>query len=124
MTAVKLRPSEASRDRVQVELRDSTSTSPDWSAVKRSFVDRPRNCTLLASLNRAAAIARQKSTSIPVQLPLSSGLEKPGIPWLTPHTTEPRCLTLFNVCAEAGSAAQNPATASTTISHFMIALPH
>jgi hypothetical protein len=38
------------------------------------------NLTLLGSLKIAAAIARQKSTSKPVQLPLSSGLENPGNP--------------------------------------------
>ena len=54
------------------------------------FADRPLavsglNLTLVASPNTAAATARQVSTSMPVQLPLSSGLEKPGSPVVTPH---------------------------------------
>ena len=73
---MKLAPSEVSRDSVQVVLRDSTSISPDCSAVKRSLADSGTNLTLVGSLKIAAAIARQTSTSSPVQLPLSSGDEK------------------------------------------------
>src|SRR4051812_33594828 len=101
MTPVKLAPSEVSRESVQVVLRDSTSISPDCSAVKRSLADNGANLTLLASLNTAAAIARQISTSSPAQLPLSSGAEKPGKPWLTPHDSMPRSLTVLRVCAVA-----------------------
>ena len=43
---MKLRPSEVSRDEVQVVLRASTSTSPDCSAVKRSLADSGTNLTL------------------------------------------------------------------------------
>ena len=81
----KFRPSDVSRDSVQVVLRDSTSISPDCRAVKRSFADSGTNFTLVGSLKIAAAMARQKSTSSPVQLPLSSGAENPGRPWLTPQ---------------------------------------
>ncbi len=59
-------------------LRDSRSISPDCRAVKRSLADSGTNLTLVGSLKMAAATARQMSTSIPVQLPLSSGAEKPG----------------------------------------------
>src|SRR5262249_45439841 len=99
--AAKFRPSEVSRESVQVELRDSTSISPDCSAVKRSFADSGLNFTLLASLKMAAAMARQKSTSKPVQFPLSSGLEKPGRPCVTPQISAPRSITFFRVCAVA-----------------------
>ena len=40
---------------------------------------------LLASPSTAAAMARHRSTSSPSHSPLSSGLENPGSPWLTPH---------------------------------------
>src|SRR3954464_12959522 len=108
---VKLTPSEVSRDSVQVVLRDSTSISPDCSAVKRSLADSGTNFTLVASLKTAAAIARQISTSSPVQLPLSSGDEKPGKPWLTPQDSMPRSLTVLRVCAEAAWADRPAATA-------------
>src|ERR1700761_854762 len=106
--AGKSAPSEVSRDNVQVVLRDSTSISPDCSAVKRSLADRGTNLILLGSLKIAAAIARQTSTSIPVQLPLSSGVEKPGRPWLTPQASMPRSLTVLRVCAVA-DCAEKPA---------------
>ena len=105
---MKLAPSEVSRDSVQVVLRDSTSISPDCSAVKRSLADSGTNLTLVGSLKMAAAIARQTSTSRPVQLPLSSGDEKPGRPWLTPQDSMPRSLTVLRVCAEAAWA-ESPA---------------
>ena len=59
----------------------------------------------------AAAIARQISTSSPVQLPLSSGAEKPGRPWPTPQDSVPRSLTVLRVCAEAAWADRPAATA-------------
>src|SRR6478736_18988 len=98
---VKLAPSEVSRERVQVVLRESTSISPDCSAVKRSLADNGTYLTLLGSLKTAAAIARQTSTSSPVQLPLSSGSEKPASPWVTPQDSRPRSLIVLRVCAEA-----------------------
>src|SRR3954452_10428410 len=107
----KLAPSEVSRDKVQVVLRDSTSTSPDCSAVNRSLADSGTYFTLVASLKIAAAMARQTSTSSPVQLPLSSGDEKPGRPWLTPQATMPRSLTVLRVCAEAAWAEREAAMA-------------
>jgi hypothetical protein len=55
------------------------------------------NLTLFGSLKIAAASALQKSTSSPVQTPLSSGLENPGIPWLTPQMSEPRSFTVLSV---------------------------
>src|SRR4029078_13017497 len=95
VTPVKFAPSAVSRDSVQVVLRDSTSISPDCSAVKRALAESGTNLILVGSLKTAAAIARQMSTSRPVQLPLSSGVEKPGRPWLTPQDTMPRSFTLF-----------------------------
>src|SRR3954452_15487890 len=97
----KLAPSEVSRDKVQVVLRDSTSTSPDCSAVNRSLADSGTYFTLVGSLKIAAAMARQTSTSSPVQLPLSSGDEKPGRPALTPQDNMPRSVTVLSVCAVA-----------------------
>src|ERR671928_1508497 len=102
-------PRAVSRDMVQVVLRDSRSTSPDCSAVKRSLALRGVYLTLFGSLKIAAATARQTSTSKPVQLPFSSGLEKPGRPWLTPHCTKPLFVTALSVgpgsafCARAGA---------------------
>ena len=97
-----------------VLLRTSTSISPDCSAVKRSLADSGTNLILVASLKMAAAIARQMSTSRPVQLPLSSGVEKPGRPWLTPQDSMPRSLTVLRVCAEAAWAERPAARARVT----------
>src|SRR6185312_6255437 len=108
---VDLAPSEVSRESVQVVLRDSTSISPDCSAVKRSLADSGTNFTLVGSLKMAAATARQTSTSMPVQLPLSSGAEKPGKPWLTPQDSMPRSLTVLSVCAVAAWVEKPPARA-------------
>ena len=82
-----------------MELRDGASISPVLSGSKRSFAESGVNLTLVASFNTAAASARQKSTSKPVQLPLSSGLENPGSPWLTPQMSEPRSFTPLSVWA-------------------------
>src|SRR5216684_3180116 len=71
MTPAKLRPILVSRSSVQVVFRDNRSTSPDCKAVKRSLVESGVNFTFCGSLKIAAASARQKSTSRPVQLPLS-----------------------------------------------------
>src|SRR3954470_13759209 len=116
----KLTPSEVSRDSVQVVLRDSTSISPDCSAVKRSLADSGTYFTLPGSPKIAAAIARQTSTSRPAQLPLSSGAEKPGKPWLTPQDNCPRSFTVLSVCAaacEENAAAR--AAVSTKDARFM-----
>src|SRR5215510_14127462 len=110
----------ASRDIVQVVLRDSTSISPDFSGSKRSLDEGGENLTLLGSLKTAAAIARQKSTSRPVQTPLSSGLEKPGNPWLTPQISEPRSFTVFSIWALAAPEMPRPnAKASVSVARFM-----
>src|SRR6185437_16210113 len=98
---VKLKPSELSRDDVQVVLRIRTSTSPDCSAVKRSLADSGTNFTLLASLKMAAAMARQTSTSSPAHLPCASGRPKPASVPLAPQLRMPRSLTLLSVWAEA-----------------------
>src|SRR5262249_33982493 len=87
--------------------------SPVLSGSKRSLAESGGNLTLVGSPSTAAAIARQKSTSKPVQLPLSSGLEKPGSPWLTPQTREPRSFTFLSVgevCADATAVTQRPST--------------
>src|SRR5579883_218256 len=113
---------------VQVELRARTSMSPDFSASKRPLAESGENLTLLASLKIAAATARHTSTSNPVQLPLSSGLEKPGSPWLTPQTSEPRSFTFLSVAwAELASTDRQSPTRAPSIailnfvnSRFMI----
>src|SRR4029453_4431238 len=97
-----IRPSELSRDIVHVELRDNTSIWFDGSAAKRADASRGMNVTLAGSPKIAAATARQMSTSKPVQMFLSSMLEKPRSPWLTPQLSAPRSLTAFRVCAPAG----------------------
>src|SRR6202011_2061550 len=98
------------RDEVQVVLRASTSTSPVCSAVKRSRAVSATNFTLVASLKIAAAIARQKSTSKPVQLPWESGSPKPGSCPFAPQLSTPRCLTVSRVAAPAVSAIRNANT--------------
>src|SRR5580704_16486192 len=119
--ATKSSPSDVSRERLQVVLRESTSISPDCSAVKRSLAVSGTNLTLVGSLKIAAATARQTSTSSPVQLPLSSGDEKPGRPWLTPQDNMPRSLTVLSVCAVAAWAERPAARArvKTRDTHFM-----
>src|SRR5829696_5562448 len=92
---------------VAVELRASTSTCPDWSAVKRSWAESGTNCTLAGSSKMAAAMARQRSTSRPDQLPWASGAPKPGAPRFEPQVRTPFCFTLFRVAwAEAAVASR------------------
>ena len=81
-----------SRVMVQVVLRDSRSTSPDCSAVKRCCAVSGMYCTLLASPNTAAATARQTSTSMPVHLPWVSGCEKPASAGVDAADQAPRAL--------------------------------
>src|SRR5262249_50498358 len=103
-------PSEASRDIVQVVLRDRTSISPDWSAVKRCCAVSGTHFTLVGSPSRAAAIARHSSTSRPVQLPWASACANPARPVFTPHTICPRALIASRVLpACAGTVARAPA---------------
>src|SRR5215217_7952282 len=120
--AVKLRPSEVSREEVQVVLRASTSTSPDCSAVKRSLAVSATNFTLLGSLKIAAASARQKSTSSPVQLPCASGRPNPPSVPLAPQLSMPRDLMVLSVWADAAVAATASAAARANLvtTRFMI----
>jgi hypothetical protein len=67
------------------------------SSLKRSLASSGMNFAFFGSSKIAAATARQKSTSKPVQLPLSSGIEKPGRPALTPQKTSPRRMVRFRV---------------------------
>src|SRR5437763_9387483 len=113
--AVKFRPSEVSRDEVQVVLRASTSTSPDCNAVKRSFAVSATNLTLAGSLNTAAASARQKSTSRPAQLPCASGRPKPPSVPLAPQLTILRDLIELSVWADAADAARATAAARASV---------
>src|SRR5215475_2891979 len=108
-----MRPSEVSRDIVHVELRDSTSMSPDCSAAKRLEASSGVNVTLLGSPKIAAAIALQISTSSPVQLFLSPWLEKPNNPWPTPQLSVPRALTAVRVCARTVGLPATSAARST-----------
>jgi hypothetical protein len=73
------------------------STLRRCSSLKRSLASSGTNFVFFGSSKMAAATARQKSTSKPVQLPLSSGMEKPGRPALTPHSTSPRRTVRFRV---------------------------
>ena len=82
---------------LQVVLRERMSTLRLCSSLKRSLASSGTNLIFFGSLKIAAATARQKSTSNPVQLPLSSGIEKPGRPALTPHSTSPRLSVRFSV---------------------------
>src|SRR3974390_3037902 len=60
--------------------------------------------TLPASLKIAAAIARHRSTSNPLQLPLWSRAENPYTPSLTPQLSAPRSSTTLRSCACADVA--------------------
>src|SRR3954468_17311299 len=113
--AAKFRPSEVSRDEVQVVLRASTSTSPDCNAVKRSLAVSATNLTLVGSLKIAAASARQKSTSSPVQLPCASGRPKPPSVPLAPQLTIPRDLIALSDWADAAEAATATAAATANV---------
>src|SRR5204863_6587344 len=91
------------------------SISPACSDEKRCCELSGTNLTLLASLSTAAATARQKSTSRPVQRPWLSAFEKPGPDVFTPHTTCPRALTASSVlpaCAGMAMAAAAAASAN------------
>ena len=109
---VKFRPSEVSRDEVQVVLRTSRSASPDCSEVKRCCAVSATNLTLVGSLKIAAATARQKSTSRPVQLPCASGKPKPPSVPFAPQFRMPRVLIVLSVWAEAAVTASVAAAAT------------
>src|SRR5262245_33387681 len=115
----KASPSEISRDIVHVVSRERTSIVPDVSAAKRSLADSGTNLTLSASLKMAAARARHRSTSNPVHFPLSSGMENPCRPWLTPQDSEPRSWMALRVWAEAGRVAASAAAAVAKARRFM-----
>src|SRR6476660_6454276 len=93
-------PSEFSRDIVQVVLRDSTSILFDCSAVNRAGASNGTKVTFEGSSKMAAAMARQKSTSKPDQLFLSS-VGKPEQA-LTDAAVEDASLTAFRVWALPG----------------------
>src|SRR5947199_895669 len=112
---VKFRPSEVSREEVQVVLRTSTSASPDCTEVKRCCAVSATNLTLVGSLKIAAARARQKSTSRPVQLPCASGRPKPPSVPLAPQWRIPRDLIELSVWAEAAEAAKATAAARASV---------
>ncbi len=97
---------------VQVVVRERMSTSPDCSAVKRSLAVSGLKDTFEASPNTAAATARQKSTSRPVQLPLSSGVEKPGVPVPTPQLIVPRLLMVVSVAWALAAPAETDRAAA------------
>src|SRR5678816_3357071 len=99
-------PSDASRESVQVLLRDSTSISPACSDAKRCCELSGTYLTLSASLRTAAATARQQSTSSPDHLPWLSADEKPGPEVLTPHTTWPRAFTASSVLPACAAVAR------------------
>src|SRR5882757_8683699 len=86
-------PRPASRSSVMVELRTSTSISPDCRARKRCWAESGTNLVLVASPSTAAATAPHISTSRPFHLPWLSGSEKPPKPTLTPQITWPRFFT-------------------------------
>jgi hypothetical protein len=75
-----IRPSRLSGDSVQVELRDSRSIRLVCSAAKPAAASSGTNVTLAGSPKIAADTARQMSTSKPLQMYLSSMLEKPSNP--------------------------------------------
>src|SRR6185436_15669352 len=102
---VKLKPFAESRVLVQVVLRESTSISPTCRAVNRSLAVSGTNLTLFGSLKIAAASARQKSTSKPVQLPCASGKPKPARPVFEPQLRTPLAFTALSVWADAVVAA-------------------
>jgi hypothetical protein len=71
-------------------VRNSTSISPDPSAVKRVEDDSGMKRTLDGSLKIAVARPRQRSTSIPCQTPRLSGSAKPATPVWMPQIRLPR----------------------------------
>src|SRR4030081_1550112 len=73
--------------------------SPLLSGSNRSLAESGVNLTLVASLRTAAATAQQKSTSKPVQFPLSSGFESHCRLCFTPQMRELRSFTALRVCA-------------------------
>src|SRR5690606_33497365 len=119
MVPTKTPPNVASRLEVQVVLRERMSTSPDCRRVKRFCVLLGTNSTLLASPRIAAASALQYSASMPVQLPLLSGAEKPCRPELTAQRIAPRDLMLSRIGpADAACGASAPADRPTAVARL------
>src|SRR3712207_5874007 len=96
---------------VCVLVRNSTSTSPEPSAVKRVDDDKGWKRTLEESLKIATASPRQSSVSSPCQTPRLSGSEKPGTLGFMPQTSWPRAFTAAKVCWAAATPAQESAHA-------------
>src|SRR5271157_1417979 len=107
-----------SRPSVQVELRDRTSICFFFKASKRSVAASGTNGTFEGSLKIAAASARQKSTSKPDHSPLSSLIEKPAMPSLTPQISLPRSCTVFSVWPSAAAPNARAAEAATRVASF------
>ena len=91
---------------VQVELRDRTSILRSLKAWNRASAESGTSLTLFGSPKIAAAIARQKSTSKPAQIPRWSTNENPGNPSFTPQTNDPRVLTSVKVGEDGDAEAQ------------------
>ena len=90
---VKSKPSEVSRDSVQVVLRARMSTSPDCSAVKRACAVVGTKRTLFASLNSAR---RRRGSS-----PRRSRARRPGCP--AGRSRRGRCSRRRSACRARGS---------------------
>ena len=119
-----------SRPSVQVVLRDSMSTSPDCSAVKRFCVVVGTNFVLFTSPSAAVATARQESASMPRMTPWLSGSEKPGTVPAMPHSICPRFSTASSVaepdpCAAADGAQAIPASnpVANSMAHDLLPQP-
>jgi hypothetical protein len=93
---------------VPVEVRNSTSISPEPSAVKRVEEDTGAKRTFDGSLKIAAARPRQRSVSSPCQTPWLSGSAKPAMPVWTPQISWPRARTASSVGVDAGWADAAP----------------
>src|SRR5207253_372537 len=78
--------------------------------------------TLFGSFSTAAAIARQMSTSSPVQLPWLSACENPASPVFTPQTSCPRALTASSVLPAWAGMAATSAVATSIASFFIVVL--
>jgi hypothetical protein len=83
-------PSVVSRSMVRVELRYSTSTSPEPSAVKRVEEESGTKRTFVGSWKIAAASPRQRSTSSPCHTLRLSGRATPATPVWMPQCSTPR----------------------------------
>src|SRR5215203_3191229 len=104
----KSRPSCVSRDMVCVVVRDSTSTSPDWSAVKRSLAASGMKRTLVGSSKIAAEIdveARPVALSVRLTETGEAGIRAAGQETLLLHAVKCR-LGRGARCEQAGCQAE------------------